>query len=54
MEAPFAKEVELAEKSTRLKELNILLNMDLGNYGLLDEVPTENVEDKSKNKNYER
>ena len=28
METPFAKEAELAEKSARLKELNILLNMD--------------------------
>lgn len=28
LETPFAKEKELAEKSKRLKELNILLNMD--------------------------
>ena len=26
--APFAREAELAEKTARLKELNILLNMD--------------------------
>lgn len=41
MEAPFAKEAELAEKSAQLKELNILLNMDQKDKTLLDEVPEE-------------
>ena len=34
--APFAKESELAEKEARLKELNILLNMDQKDHTLLD------------------
>lgn len=33
---PFAKEMELAEKEARLKELNILLNMDQKDHALLD------------------
>lgn len=37
MEAPFAKEAELAEKSARLKELNILLNMDQKDCSVLNE-----------------
>lgn len=54
MEAPFAKEAELAEKSARLKELNILLNMDQKDKSLLDEAPEENVIEKPKEKDYER
>ena len=41
MEAPFAKEAELNEKSARLKELNILLNMDQKDRELLDSEPDE-------------
>lgn len=37
LETPFAKEAELAEKSARLKELNILLNMDQKDKTLLDD-----------------
>ena len=37
LDTPFAKEAELAEKSARLKELNILLNMDQKDRELLDE-----------------
>lgn len=40
--APFAKESELAEKETRLKELNILLNMDQKDNTLLDD-PSEEM-----------
>lgn len=39
METPFSKEAALAEKSARLKELNILLNMDQKDKALLDEAP---------------
>lgn len=35
--APFAREEELAEKTARLKELNILLNMDEKDKTLLDD-----------------
>ena len=41
METPFPKEAELAEKSKRLKELNILLNMDQKDSALLDDTPDE-------------
>ncbi|MGN0323911.1 MAG: helicase, partial [Oliverpabstia sp.] len=41
METPFAKEAELAEKSSRLKELNILLNMDQKDKALMDDAPEE-------------
>ncbi len=39
--APFAREGELAEKTARLKELNILLNMDEKDKILLDDTPDE-------------
>ena len=39
--APFAREGELAEKTARLKELNILLNMDEKDKTLLDDTPDE-------------
>ncbi len=54
MEAPFAKEAELAEKSARLKELNILLNMDQKDKSLLDEAPEDNAPEKEKQRNLER
>lgn len=41
MNAPFAKEEELTQKSGRLKELNILLNMDQKDRELLDGEPEE-------------
>ena len=41
MNAPFAKEEELAQKTARLKELNILLNMDQKDRSLLDDEPEE-------------
>ena len=51
---PFAKEAELAEKSERLKELNILLNMDQQENLLLPEI-TETVSIKeTTDKNIER
>ena len=39
--APFAREEELVEKTARLKELNILLNMDEKDKTLLDDTPDE-------------
>ena len=44
MNAPFAKETELKEKEARLKELNILLNMDEKDRSLIDEVPEDEPE----------
>jgi hypothetical protein len=44
MNAPFAREEELKEKEARLKELNILLNMDEKDHSLIDEVPEEEPE----------
>ncbi len=41
METPFAREKELAEKSARLKELNILLNMDQKPSWLLEQFELE-------------
>ena len=54
METPFAKEAELKEKSERLKELNILLNMDQKDRTLLDDGNEEVVQEKENNKGYER
>ena len=54
METPFAKEAELVEKSVRLKELNILLNMDQKDKALLDEAPEEDSPDKEKSRSIER
>jgi len=55
MEAPFSKESELSEKSERLKELNILLNMDEKDRSLIDSVPDEDeVQSKTRTKEYER
>lgn len=41
---PFAREAELAEKTKRLKELNILLNMDEKDKTLMDDGPDEGEE----------
>lgn len=41
---PFAREEELAEKTKRLKELNILLNMDEKDKTLMDDGPDEGEE----------
>ena len=52
MNAPFAKEEELAQKTTRLKELNILLNMDQKDRSILDDEPEEESPDKPKAREY--
>ena len=54
METPFAKEAELAEKSARLKELNILLNMDQKDRSVLDEDSTKEFAEKEKQREHER
>ena len=50
----FAREKELAEKSARLKELNILLNMDQKDRSVLDDGPTEESPEKEKQREQER
>ncbi|MBR5948198.1 MAG: helicase, partial [Clostridia bacterium] len=54
MNTPFAKEDELSEKTARLKELNVLLNMDQKDRALIDEAPEEDVPEKPKAREYER
>ena len=54
METPFAKETELAEKSARLKELNILLNMDQKDKITLDDALDENSKEKGNSRKFER
>ena len=44
LEKPFSNEAELAEKTERLNELNILLNMDQKDKVLLDAEPDEGTE----------
>ena len=44
LQTPFAREAELAEKTKRLKELNILLNMDEKDKTLMDDGPDEEEE----------
>lgn len=53
-ETPFAREKELVEKSARLKELNILLNMDQKDRSVLDDVPKEDTPEKEKRREHER
>ena len=52
--APFAKEAELAVKTARLMELNILLNMDQKDKSLIDDVPDEDTPERSRSKGLER
>ncbi len=52
--APFSREAELTEKTARLKELNILLNMDEKDRSLVDAEPDELAEKPQRNRDYER
>ena len=52
--APFSREAELTEKTARLKELNILLNMDEKDRSLVDTEPDEPAEKPQRNRDYER
>ena len=54
MDAPFSREAELTEKTARLKELNILLNMDEKDRSLVDAEPDEPAEKPQRNRDYER
>ena len=54
METPFAREAELAEKSARLKELNILLNMDQKDKTLMDDAPEEEAPENPRPREPER
>lgn len=54
METPFARETELAEKSARLKELNILLNMDQKGTEWVNDVPEEKTIVSQKERSIER
>ncbi len=54
LEAPFAKEEEWAKKTERLKELNILLNMDQKDHSLLDDEPEEDAPEPPRARAYER
>lgn len=54
LETPFAKERELAEKSERLKELNILLNMDQKDRTLLDNTSENTTSTVMEQRDYER
>lgn len=54
LKAPFAKEKELAEKTARLKELNILLNMDQKDNALIDDAPEEDSAERAKSREHER
>ena len=54
METPFAREKELGEKSARLKELNILLNMDQKDRSVIEEGPEEETPEKEKQREQER
>lgn len=54
LQKPFAKEAELAEKEKRLKEVNILLNIDQKDAALIDSEPEEDLHEKPKAKEYER
>ena len=49
-----AKEAELAEKSSRLKELNNLLSMDQKDKTLMDDAPEEESPEKEKSRSVER
>lgn len=52
--APFSRETELTEKTARLKELNILLNMDEKDRSIVDAEPDEPAEKPQRNRDYER
>ena len=54
MDAPFAKEDELTQKSARLKQLNILLNMDQKDRTVMDDGPEEGTPEKVRAREHER
>lgn len=52
--APFAREAELAKKTARLKELNILLNMEEKDRSLIDAGPEEDMPEPQPDRGYAR
>ena len=52
--APFSREAELTEKTARLKELNILLNMNEKDRSLVDSEPEAGEVKPARSKEYER
>jgi hypothetical protein len=54
VDRPFPQEAEYTEKSARLKELNILLNMDEKDKELLNFEPDEGDVEPMKNRDRER
>ena len=54
IETPFAREKELSEKFARLKELNILLNMDQKDCSVLDDGSEAEMPEKEKRREQER
>lgn len=54
LETPFSRDAELAEKEARLKELNILLNMDEKDDALIDDAPDVDAADRPAMRDRER
>ena len=54
LEVPFAREEELAQKSKRLNELNVLLNLDQKDKTLIDDAPDEDAPERGRGRDYER
>ena len=54
LDAPFTREEELEQKSKRLNELNILLNLDQKDKTLIDNTPDEEMPQPSRSLDYER
>ena len=54
LKAPFVKEAELTEKTARLKELNILLNLNSGDRKIVDTVPNEAMNKEKRRPEYVR
>ena len=54
LEASFAKEQELAQKSKRLNELNILLNLEQKDKTLIADTPDEDAPERGRSRDYER
>ena len=46
--------IELAEKTARLKELNVLLNMDQKDNALIDDAPDEDAPERPRSRGMER
>jgi len=54
LEKPFDREDELAEKTRRLNQLNILLNMSEKDSSIIDTEPEDNQQKRQKERDWER